>query len=197
MVRRVIMNVLTRKGVTLAILVVIGIVGLIADMLTINQLGGHLWDLSRIGTRNEEMKPLTQVTPELPTIVPTSSPTPIPPLEEQLKDALAVSGSSSKNMALFKVVQHAVLLTDYWTAIRAADASPGSTAQSESLSFVVNCAIEDGKYNVASEAAARISYTSIRDQMRNKVIDARKSAQSVQIQSLASKDRTQMACFDQ
>ena len=186
---------MTNPKVILILFIILAIIGFIADMITISQSGGHLWDLPSNDARNEESALVVQeVSDQMRTVAATASPSPVPPLEEQLRDALAVSGSSSKNMALFKVAQHAVLLMDYWTAIRAADASPGSSSQAESLSFVVKCAIEDGKYEMAAEAAARIGGNSTRDRMRNEVIDARKSASSVQ--SLSGVDRTGMACFN-
>ena len=130
---------------------------------------------------------------ETPTPAPTSTPTPVPPLEDQLRDALGVSGSTSQGKALFKVAQHAVVLMDYWTAIRAADASPSSSSQANSLSFVVRCAIEDGEYDMAAEAASRISGSTTQDEMRNEVIEARRIAPSVQPTSIG--DRSEMACF--
>ena len=66
------------------------------------------------------------------------TPTPIPPLGKQLARALSVSGSDAQGDALLEVAQHAVLLMDYWTAIRAAEATPYNSEQAFNLSFVVS-----------------------------------------------------------
>lgn len=137
---------------------------------------------------------------------PTASPTPLPPptptsvslLDKQLKEALSVSSSSSKGTALLVVAQHAVLVRDYVTAIKAAAATPYNYDQARHLAFVVRCAIEDELYDAAAEAANRVTYTSDRDKMKIEVIEARKRAYSTSEPALSDAyriGRVHMACF--
>ena len=194
MVKNVI-NVNTGKRLAIAIVVAISFVGVIADMITIGQFGVHLWELPRREIRSVESVPTVQAAPQQPAITPTASPTPVPPLGRQLEEALAVSNSTARNEALFIVAQDAVIRSDYWTAIRAASASPSASYQARNLSVVVRCAIEDGKHDVAADAAAKKRNTTSRDQMRIEVISARKEAQTAQI-SPAIDDREKMVCLD-
>ena len=127
-------------------------------------------------------------------VTPTASPTPAPPLDKQLEEALTISGTTARDSALFIVAQDAVINMDYWTAIRAADATSNSTPEAQSLSFLARCAIEDGKYDMAAEAAAKVANTTPRNQMQLEVIAARKSAPSAQ--ASYSDDRQNMDCFN-
>ena len=92
-----------------------------------------------------------------------------------------------------EVSRHAVLLLDYWTAIRAAEATPYNNEQASNLSFVVRCAIEDGEYDLAAEAASRINYSSNRDRMLNQAINAQRLAISESKPS--PQNRESMSCF--
>ena len=159
--------------------IVFAIVGFISGLIAISQSGGYVWDFPRLR--------ISQVTP-------TASPTPVPPLDKQLGEALTISNKTARGSALFIVAQDAVINTDYWTAIRAADASPNDTSEAQSLSFVARCAIEDGNHDIAAEAAARIESDTVRNQMQLEVISARKSAPSTQTPYGGNRDN--MTCFN-
>ena len=178
-VRALISAAFTVRNVRAIASISFAIVGFISGLITINnQSGGHLWDLSSFG--------ISQVTP-------TASPTSVPPLDRQLEEALTISGTTARNHALFIVAQDAVIKRDYWTAIRAADASPGDASEAQSLSFVARCAIEDGEYDTAAEAATRIGGDVVRNKIQLEVIAARKSAPSEQ--TPYDGDRENMNCF--
>ena len=95
--------------------------------------------------------------------------------------------------ALFIVAQDAVIKVDYWTAIRAADASPGEPSEAQSLSFVARCAIEDGEYDMAGEAASKVESDDVRNKIQLEVIAARKAAPSGR--ATYDGDRENMNCF--
>ena len=109
------------------------------------------------------------------TQVPLSTPTPIPPLGLHLKEALAHNDVDSRECALVKVAQDAVILTDYWTAIRAIGASRG-IGKDLDLFDIGECAVEDGKYLIASEIAVILENQSSQDELRSLITDARQSA---------------------
>ena len=167
--------------------------GGIADAITISQFGFHLWQPFDGGSNVERSESSSQLPSPRPTVAPTFTPTPIPPLDRQLKEALSVASSSSRNVALRIVAQDAVLTMDYWTAIRAASATPSSSAQANNLAFVVRCAIEDGLHDLAAVAANKIRSSSARDRLKIEVITARRQATSEVVPS--SVDRESMACF--
>ena len=177
----------------MAALVLLMSIGVIADAITISQLGFHLWEPFGSGGRIERSTSSDQLAPPPPTLTITPTPTPVPPLDRQLEEALSVAGTSARNAALFIVAQDAVLTRDYWTAIRAASATPSTSAQAQNLAFVVRCAIEDRLYVFAAEAADRIKATSARDLLKIEVIEARRWATSEVLPSYA--DREAMACF--
>ena len=178
----------------------------IADAITISQFGFHLWEPFGSGSKTERPKSPGQSASPLPTIrvtatptpVPptrvTATPTPVPPLDRQLEEALSVSSTSARNVALFIVAQDAVLTRDYWTAIRAASATPWNSAQAKNLAFVVRCAIEDRLYVLAAEAADKIKTNSARDRLKIEVIEARRWSTSEILPSYV--DRESMACFN-
>ena len=185
----------------------------IAAVITIGQFVLHWWDLPFAGgstsvppapasapPQRQRESPVPIAVPILvptatPTVGPTTTPTPVAHLNKQLEEALSVSTSSAKNKALLIVAQDAVLKKDYWTAIRAASATPYSSAQAKNLGFVVRCAIEDGLYDFAAEAANKVKYTSDRDRLKLDVIEARRRATS-KVEPLEG-DREAMACFSQ
>ena len=185
----------------------------IAAVITIGQFVLHWWDLPFAGgstsvppapasapPQRQRESPVPIAVPILvptatPTVGPTTTPTPVAHLNKQLEEALSVSKSSAKNKALLIVAQDAVLKKDYWTAIRAASATPYSSAQAKNLGFVVRCAIEDGLYDFAAEAANKVKYTSDRDRLKLDVIEARRRATS-KVEPLEG-DREAMACFSQ
>ena len=101
--------------------------------------------------------------------------------------------TSARDFALLVVAQDAVLKKDYWTAIRAASATPSFSAQAKNLAFVVRCAIEDELYDLGAEAADRVKYRSDRDRLKIDVIEARKRATSEVVPLVAN--RESMACF--
>ena len=173
----------------------------IAAVITIGQFVLHWWDLPFAGGSTSvppapaSAPPQRQRESPVPIVGPTTTPTPVAHLNKQLEEALSVSRSSAKNKALLIVAQDAVLKKDYWTAIRAASATPYSSAQAKNLGFVVRCAIEDGLYDFAAEAANKVKYTSDRDRLKLDVIEARRRATS-KAEPLEG-DREAMACFSQ
>ena len=187
--------------------VAIALLTTIAAVITIGQLVLHWWDLPFGGgasvppapaptQRQRESIPAAVpilVPTVTPTVEPTTTPTPVAHLNRQLEEALSVALSSAQSEALFIVAQDAVLKRDYWTAIRAASATPYSSAQAKNLGFVVRCAIEDGLYDFAAEAADKVTYTSDRDRLKIDVIEARRRATS-KVEPLEG-DREAMACF--
>ena len=74
------------------------------------------------------------------------------------------------------VVSQAVLLGDYWTAIKAAAATPSHAKQASNLEIVVECAIEDGLYSMAAEAASRVSGHSAQSRLMIMALEAKESA---------------------
>ena len=184
---------MTRGEAILIVAVVLMAIGALADVITISQFGFHLWGLFENRTSVDRSTSLGQLTSPVPTVTLTATPTPVPPLDRQLEEALSVSSSSARNVALLIVAQHAVLDRDYWTAIRAASATPSSSAQAKNLDFVVKCAIEDGLYDIAAEAAAKVRFTSDRDRLKIDVIEARRRATSDVMPS--DVDRESMDCF--
>ena len=107
---------------------------------------------------------------------PTATPTPIPPLDEQLERALTIPGSTARGEGLAVVASQAILLGDYWTAIRAAAATPGSTKQASNLELVVKCAIEDEQFSMAAEAASRVAGSTSRGRLMIMALAAQESA---------------------
>ena len=124
----------------------------------------------------------------------TLTPTPAGHLEDQLQDGLSVPQLADRSKALLLVAEDAVLHEDYWTAIRAADATPWGRDQAANLGFVVRCAIEDGLFNMASEAANRVRWAEPRSSLTVQVIAARKQAtlKAVSVQA----NREALVCFD-
>ena len=191
---------MTRSKAIVVVLGVLAAVGAFADLITISQYDFHLWDLLGGSSNTEHSTSLDQSASPRPTLVPTVSPSPTPtpvsPLDRQLEEALSVDRSSARNAALFIVAQDAVLTRDYWTAIRAAAATPSSSQQARSLAFVVRCAIEDGLYVLAAEAASRISATGARDSLKIEVIEARRQSDSEVVPSPVDRvSRESIACF--
>ena len=117
------------------------------------------------------VEPGSTVTP-----APTATPTPIPPLDEQLERALTIPGSTARGEGLAVVASQAILLGDYWTAIRAAAATPGSTKQASNLELVVKCAIEDEQFSMAAEAASRVGGYTSRGRLMIMALEAQESA---------------------
>ena len=188
------------KEITAVSVVVLAVMGGIANTITISQFGFHLWEPITSSSKelNENPPDPLAVPNPTPTVSPTA--TPVTPLEKQLKLALSVDTYSVRDKALFLVAQNAVVLRDYRTAIRAASAAPTYSAQANSLAFVVGCAIEDGLYDLAAEAAGKVKTTSVRDRLKIKVIESRKKSTSDYktrhedvIVSLV--DRESMTCF--
>ena len=110
------------------------------------------------------------------TPAPTPTPTPIPPLGEQLEWALSIDGVVARGDGLKAVAIQAVLLTDYWTAIRAAAATPNISAQAINLELVIDCAVEDGQFSMATEAANMVESLSSRNDLMIKALEAREPA---------------------
>ena len=117
------------------------------------------------------VEPRSTVTP-----APTATPTPIPPLDEQLERALTIPGSTAQGEGLAVVASQAILLGDYWTAIRAAAATPGSTKQASNLELVVKCAIEDEQFSMAAEAASRVAGSTSQGRLMIMALEAQESA---------------------
>ena len=109
---------------------------------------------------------------------PTATPKPVPPLDRQLKTAQSISEPLIRDAAYLDIVLQAIILRDYWTAIRVAEATSTTGTQARGLKFVVKCAIEDRQYRDAEEAANRIDATNYHDQARREIIDARGSSTS-------------------
>ena len=187
---------MTRRRLIPTILVVAVILGLIADVIAVTQFGFQQGNPFGGSAADEEPGLPKVFVPEDFNPEPTATPTPIPPLDIQLTEALSVNGKSARGAALFKVAQHAVLESDYWTAIRAASATPYKSEQAEHLSFVVRCAMEDGIYRLAAEAADQIKYDSVRDLLKVEVIEARRLA-TFELDRLRYEQasRLSMACF--
>ena len=174
----------------------------IAAVITIGQFVLH-WDLPFGGSSTSVPASATPASPErqresqvptaTSTVGPTATPTPVAHLNKQLEEALSVGSSSARSEALLIVAEDAVLMRDYWTAIRAASATPYSSAQAKNLGFVVRCAIEDGLYDFAAEAASKVRYRSARDRLKIDVIEARRRTTS-DLRPLDD-DREAMACF--
>ena len=122
----------------------------------------------------------------------------MPLLDRQLEEALSVTATAARNRALLIVAQDAVLARDYWTAIRAASASPSDSAQVENLTFVGRCAIEDGQYDFAAEAADKIRTNSARDSLKIEVIEARKRARvkGASDQTIGGKVDSKIHCWE-
>ena len=116
-----------------------------------------------------------------PTITPT--PTPIPPLGEHLERALSIYSSTSQGEGLASVAAQAILLGDYWTAIRAADATPSTSKQADNLELVVRCAIEDGRFSMATEAASRAANTKSQGRLMIMALEAQEAAIERQVSS--------------
>ena len=176
------------------------VIGGIADMITITQHGFHVWDPITRGSNDVSTNLPNRPESPSPTAVATATPTPVPPLDKQLKVALSVASSSARNRALFLVAQNAVLLRDYRTATRAASVTPSSSAQAKNLAFVVGCAIEDGLYDLAAEAADKVKTTSVRDRLKIEVIESRKKSTTDyktrhEDVIISQVDRESMACF--
>lgn len=185
------MNTMTNwKGIGTAVVGALLIVGALADCITISQFDFHLWEPLGIGISSDQS---VVQEPKGPVSSATATPTPVPPLDRQLDEALSVDITSSQNSALFIVAQDAVLAKDYWTAIRAASATATNSAQAKSLAFVVRCAIEDGLYDLAAEAAGEIRITSDRDEAKIEVIKARRWEATGVVPSHLG--RESMACF--
>ena len=166
------------KVIATVVGVVLTVIGVIANVVTISQFGFYLWEPITNGSKIVRANPSARLESPSPTLTITATPTPVPPLDKQLEVALSVSSTSSRNEALFLVTQNAVLLRDYRTAIRAASSTPSRSAQAENLAFVVVCAIEDELYDLAAEAADKISVSSERDRLKIEVIESRKNATS-------------------
>ena len=88
--------------------------------------------------------------------LPTKTPSPIPPLDVHLEKALSITAYSPQGKALAIVATNAIIIDDYWTAIRAASLTPILSDQSTNLELVVKCAIEEGKFDIALEAASSV-----------------------------------------
>lgn len=182
---------------------VVGSVTFIAALITISfaldQCVINLWGPQSEGAGNARQatssaEPTLQaVTAEF---VATPTPTPKPPLDKQLEQALSISNHGQRGIALFEVAKHAVLLADYWTAIRAASATPNTSTQAENLKFVTRCAIEDRLYDLAAEAANEIKHSTTRDQWKLRVVQARGTATPEPQTPLPSRaNRGSMACM--
>ena len=188
------------KAIGPVLAVALLIIGLIADVVTIRQFGFHLWEpITNSGDKDGRGASPVQLPSPRPTLIVTATPTPIPPLDKQLEEALSVATTSVRNKALLLVAQNAVLLGDYLTAIKAASATPSSSAQATNLAFVVRCAIEDGLYDFAAEAADKVKVTSARDSLKVEVIEARGRTPLDKGQPTdgtgSHADRESMACF--
>lgn len=177
-----------RIAIPAVVVVAFLILGGIADLISISRFGYHLWNLMDSSNSGEVKTSLdadsAQDTPSIPTpttvatTAPTPTPTPIPPLGRQLEVAISISSRSERDDALLAVAQHAISKKDYWTAFRAADASPSTSAQARSLALVVRCAIQDKEYALAEHAANKIKARNYRDGMKREVIEARNPSTS-------------------
>ena len=131
---------------------------------------------------------------------PTATPTPVPPLQEQLDRALSIQSSSAQGEGLATVVVQAILLGDYWIAIRAAAATPSTYRQSTNLELVVKCAIEDGRFSMATEAASRARSSSSNSQLMILALKAREVAIKDQLSSGSAPEehpqRSSMLCLE-
>lgn len=197
------MNLLNSKGKLItAVIIALLLLGGVADAIAVTKFGfdqGNPFSgrgSNEISNSPAQMVIQTSTLEPTPTLSATPTPTPVPPLNSQLKEALSVDGNSARGAALLEVAQHAVLQNDYWTAIRAASATPYNSEQAVHLSFVVRCAIEDGEYRLAAEAANQIKYNSVRDLLKIEVIEARRLA-TFELDRLRYEraSRISMACF--
>ena len=176
------------------------VIGGIASVITITQFGFHLWEPIPSGSKDLSANPPDLLVSPSPTLTITATQTPVPPLDKQLEVALSVVAYSAQNKALYLVAQNAVLLRDYRSAIRAASATPSYSAQATNLAFVVACAIEDGLYDLAAEAADKVTVTSVQDRLKIEVIESRKKATTDyktrhEDVIISQVDRESMACF--
>lgn len=192
---------LISAGIGLAI-----ILGVLADVIAITLFGFHQGNpfggsstIEGSTTSSQLATPTATLAPtDTPPITPT--PTPVPPLDRQLQVALSVSIVRERDTALLIAAEDAVLERDYWTAIRAASATPSNSAQARNLAFVVRCAIEDGLYDLAAKAAGKTRLTSDRDRFKIEVIQARRQAErrassEIITSRLSRVSRESMACF--
>ena len=133
------------------------------------------------------------------TPAPTPTPTPIPPLGEQLERALSISQYSAQGDGLVSVAVQAILLGDYWTAIRAAAATPQWSRQAINLELVIKCAIEDGQFSMATEAASRATAYSSQSRLMVMALEARELAIrnhiDIDIASVENSQRGSMLCL--
>ena len=187
---------MTRGRLITAALVIALLLGVIADLIAITLLGFEQGNPFGGTEMAQQTGTLNEFTTPIPTLGPTATPTPVPPLESQLREALSIDGKNARGLALLVVAQHAVLANDYWTAIRATSATPWKSEQAKNLRFVVRCAIEDGLYSLAADAAEKVKYDSNRDTLKVEVIEARRLA-TFELDRLPFEQasRETMSCF--
>ena len=172
---------------------------------TVGAASDTSWSWPPINPSSEESKPagedlaptfgvLFSTLAGTPRPNPTASPTPVPPLGEQLRVALSIDDLERRARTLFEVTKHAVIIEDYWTAIRAVDESLEASVRDDILRFIVYCAKEEGKYDMASEAASRIENSHRRDFMLEMIVKDRRvwpSGKGLRYEN----GRQEMVCF--
>ena len=101
------------------------------------------------------------------------------PSFEQMRNA-AVSGGSYGGQAksLRKISEIAVMLRKYDIAIDTASVIYYFSSQSEALTFVARCAVEEGLFNYALAAAAQINHVPTKSKVTASVMDAIAAAES-------------------
>ena len=75
---------------------------------------------------------------------PTATPKPVPPLDRQLKTAQSISEPLIRDAAYLDIVLQAIILRDYWTAIRVAEATSTTGTQARGLKFVLSVPLRIG-----------------------------------------------------
>lgn len=201
------MNLLKTKAKLIsAAIIALFLLGGVADAIAVTKFGFEQGNpFSERGSTADSNSSVQMAIPTAtlkptPTLSATPTPTPVPPLGRQLEVALSVSITSERDTALLIAAEDAVLERDYWTAIRAASATPSNSAQARNLTFVVRCAIEDGLYDLAADAAGKTKIISDRDRLKIEVIEARRKAEKranteIVTSRLSRMSRETMNCF--
>ena len=101
-----------------------------------------------------------------------------PSMREMSDAALSGGTPDGDDRASRKAAEIAVIVSDYEAAIKSASASPGLKAQSKALMFVARCAIEDGLFKFAADAASEIKLPDDRADVTVEVVKAQRVAEA-------------------
>ena len=146
------------------------ILGVIADVIAVTLFG---FDQGNpFGGANRSTISIISIESSVPhtPLGATTMPTPIPPFGIRLQLALSMDDEHKRSRALRSITFDAIVIGDYWTAIRAASAIPFDTTQALELSSVATCAVEEGLYELATEAAFRVQEKSAREDLKYFVV---------------------------